>query len=119
MTADTTATFFAWLAHPLAGRCHEPRDIGDGLYAALKPFGFTCAIIVGAIGDRTGYADRWCYEHIRLALDALEAWVEAGAQGEPQGWHRHPDSGRRVALAEGEYDRDGKIVPIGTMYHRR
>lgn len=83
--------FFEFLKSPACGYT-SPRDIGDGMYAALNQFMFTHAIIVGQIGDLTGYTDRWCYNTEAGARAALEAW---DGTGEPYGWHRHPDSGRR------------------------
>lgn len=61
-------------------------------YAAIMPLFFTHAIIIGKIGDRFSYDDRWCYHSYEDALKALDAW---DGEGEPEGWHRHPKSGRR------------------------
>ena len=58
----------------------------------MAPFAFTHAIIVGDVGDRAGYADRWCYHSLAAAAEALLLW---DGHGEPYGWHRHPPSGRR------------------------
>ncbi|RBB38893.1 hypothetical protein DPV79_16055 [Burkholderia reimsis] len=51
---------------------------------------FTFAIIA----DMTPYAygERWCYHSYADAKAALDAW---DGEGEPTGWHRHPDTGRR------------------------
>ena len=40
------------------------------------------------------YIDRWCYSNERDAVDALNAWDGINTK-EPQGWHRHPNTGRR------------------------
>lgn len=69
------------------------RLLPDGRWAAISPLMFTAAIIVGRVGDLTGYDDRWCYHDVASARSALDAWV---GQGEPEGWHRHPATGRRV-----------------------
>lgn len=45
------------------------------------------------IGDYAGYADRWCYPTREAVFKALAAW-DAGKGGEPEGWHKHPDTGR-------------------------
>jgi hypothetical protein len=45
--------------------------------------------------DDDGYDDRWCFDTFGLALHALAEWQARGFEGEPIGWHRHPDSGRR------------------------
>lgn len=77
------------------------RDLGDGRWAALLGFIFTHAIIVGDWrGAWAGYEDRWCYRTEDTARAALEAW---DGHGEPTGWHRHPDSGRRVSEDGREY----------------
>lgn len=70
----------------------DAKDIGNGLYAAIKPLMFHWTLIVGEIGDTCGYADRWCYADQDKAVKALEAW---DGQGEPAGWHRHPMTARR------------------------
>ena len=62
----------------------------QGCQAALLPLMFTVAIVVDF--DRYGYADRWCYKSEEAARAALDAW---NGVGEPIGWHRHPNSGRR------------------------
>lgn len=69
------------------------RPLPDGVrWAGLFRFMFTTAIITGRIGDRSCIEDRWCYHTEAVALAALEAW---NGEGEPEGWHRHPMSGRR------------------------
>jgi hypothetical protein len=70
----------------------SPKDLGDGTYACVMPLMFTHAIIRGRIGDLHSYEDRWCYKDRQSALKALEAW---DGTGEPEGWHRHPMTGRR------------------------
>ena len=84
---------------------------GDGAYSYIKHFpdgerawiarmAFTTAILYGAL--EWGYRDRWCYHTAADARRALDEWD--GAPGtEPQGWHRHPMSGRRVDEHGGEY----------------
>lgn len=73
----------------------EPKDLGDGTYACVMPLMFTHAIIRGRMGDLQSYEDRWCYKSAEDALSALNAWDGAG---EPDGWHRHPMTGRRREL---------------------
>lgn len=89
MTLLEELSFMQWLKDQ---SYRDPRPIGNGLYAAINPLIFTHAIIIGKIGDRCGIDDRWCYESYEKALAALTAW---DGIGEPQGWHRHPASGRR------------------------
>lgn len=62
----------------------------DGHEAAIMPLMFTHAIVYGL--NHFGYEDRWCYSTYEKAKAALEAWE---GTGEPDGWHRHPKSGRR------------------------
>ena len=65
-------------------------EFENGRNAAIMPFMFTWAIIADL--TRTGYEDRWCYETLQDAIAALSEW---NGEGEPEGWHRHPTSGRR------------------------
>lgn len=68
------------------------RWLPEDRWAATHRFMFTEAIIVGCLETVLyGYDDRWCFEPGSAAA-ALEAW---SGEGEPEGWHRHPDSGRR------------------------
>lgn len=62
-------------------------------WCALVQFMFTWAIISDI--HEMGYVDRWCYATEEKARKALEEWGGKGA--EPAGWHRHPQSGRRVS----------------------
>jgi hypothetical protein len=96
------------------GHLHA-RVIPGGRYAAVMPFAFTVAIIVGRLGDTWGYADRWCYHDLNAAIAALDCW---DGQGEPTGWHRQPGTGRRLAETEDCVDETGKRVPLGTIYVR-
>lgn len=42
--------------------------------------------------DWCGYHERYCYATLDGAMKALREWDGAG---DPEGWHRHPESGRR------------------------
>lgn len=69
----------------------------DGVAVWVVPLMFTSAVIVGPVGEHY-YDDRWCYGGPTAALDALDAaraWGGPWAGGEPEGWHRHPGTGRR------------------------
>lgn len=48
----------------------DVRSLGDGRYSAIMPLLFTHAIIVGRIGDRVGYSDRWCGDYVATAKAA-------------------------------------------------
>lgn len=69
-----------------------PEVLPEGRYKAILPLMYTHAIVVGRLGDETGYDDRWCFKSLAEARGAFEAW---GGTGEPEGWVRHPTSGRR------------------------
>lgn len=77
---------------------HNIKILPDGRWAAAYSLLFTASIIVGRLGDETGYDDRWCYHTFEDAAKALEAW---DGKSEPIGWHRHPATGRRIT-EEGE-----------------
>lgn len=70
----------------------DVRMVAPGLYAAIRPFLFTSAVVTVRAGDTHGCDDRWCYHSHAEAKAALDAW---NGEGEPGGWHRHPASGRR------------------------
>lgn len=84
----------------LARMCMEngytaPTPMGNGEYLALHRLLFHWTMIHGAMFDDCGYIERWCYQDYPTALGALYLWKEAGFEGEPIGWHRHPKTGRR------------------------
>jgi hypothetical protein len=66
------------------------KSLGEHGIVAIVPFMFTHAIVTEL--HEYGYVDRWCYSTYDHAKNALDAW---DGTGEPQGWHRHPSSGRR------------------------
>jgi hypothetical protein len=70
----------------------NPRPIRKYEWAGLFQYMFTCAIVTGRVGDKTSFEDRWCY-HSKEA--AMKAFIEWNGEGEPNGWHRHPHTGRR------------------------
>lgn len=72
------------------------RDLMDGTWVHAKPLLFHWTVIRGYWDDPIGYFDRWCYRDQTMAVDALNSFPEAPAPDwEPDGWHRHPNSGRR------------------------
>lgn len=84
--------FFRWLVADCGYRNARPLFSGSDRWVAIQPLMYTNAIITGRIGDRCNVDDRWCYHDYESALAALERW---DGEGEPEGWHRHPSSGRR------------------------
>lgn len=94
MNTSETKDFMEFLRSEDGGNCTEIKIIADGVYAAIKPLIFHWTLIVGQVGDEFSYSDRWCCADQDKASKALQEW---DGIGEPQGWHRHPASGRRRA----------------------
>jgi hypothetical protein len=65
----------------------------NGRDACICKFAFTYAILADI--TEWGYGDRWCYETRGKAIHGLGEWMQRDGEGEPEGWHRHVDSGRR------------------------
>lgn len=108
-----------FLAQVLAENGYRDGKLLDGetRYAAIAPKMYTHAIICGRVGDYWGFYDCWCYRTYHEAQAALAAW---NGEGEPEGWIRHPDSGRRVSTSADEHDEDGnKVGAVGVRYVRR
>jgi hypothetical protein len=68
------------------------RRLDDNRYVAVLPLLFTWGVVVGRVVDETGYDDRWCYSSLEAAVAYATVW---DGDGEPEGWHRHPPTGRR------------------------
>jgi hypothetical protein len=68
-------------------------EIPDHGEVAIYPLMFTFAIVSDL--SEWGYGDRWCYSTYNAARNALEEWKRHPEWLEPEGWHRHPKSGRR------------------------
>jgi len=119
MSHDQTAVppdlaFLQWLIDE-CGYLH-PRPIPGGRYACVRPKIFTHAIVTGRIGDMATIDKNWCYETYQQAKAALDAW---DGTGEPEGWFRDPDTGRRVSRSPDERDEDGRLVgKVGVLYIR-
>jgi hypothetical protein len=66
----------------------------DGSAAWIQRFLFTIAIVVAhsESGLAYGYDDRYCYHFFSEACQALKEW---DGEGDPEGWHRNPPTGRR------------------------
>lgn len=77
------------------------RRVDEDHWAGTVRFNFTEAVILGNFARQWGYEDRWCYEPGCAAV-ALEEWALRNYEGEPEGWHRHPATGRRVNKETGE-----------------
>lgn len=68
------------------------RPVNNEEYIAIIPFIYTYGIIKGRFDNELGYEDRWCYHDLEAAKKAFDEW---DGIGEPDGWHRHPKTGRR------------------------
>jgi hypothetical protein len=71
--------------------CTDYREYPNGRNAILERMGWGLVYLKTDI-DRYGNGGCWCYPDYASALAALDAW---DGEGEPLGWHRHPDTGRR------------------------
>ena len=118
--AEITAPLKGSYAHFLheCGYQHV-RRIDHTMWAALERKLYTTAITIGDWGDKDSVSDSWCYRSAREALAALVAWEGNDWRGEPKGWIRHPDTGRRVSTDPDERDETGRVVgAVGVLYIR-
>lgn len=79
-----------WHLWPYGNQEALVRRLADGRYVAVIPFIFTWGVVVGTTW--LSYDDRWCYHHLGTAVAAAHVW---DGTGDPDGWHRHPMTGRR------------------------
>jgi len=84
-----------WFRWPWGHETALVRRIDDRRYVAVIPFIYTSGVVWGHIDSCTAtYEDRWCYHAVAAAVVHASAWQ--GPDGEePDGWHRHPATGRR------------------------
>jgi hypothetical protein len=92
-----SAEFYAHQCHELmvvnyllANTIREIKLLADDM-----PLIYTGALIYGASANQYGYMDRWCYHSVQEAIAAGDAWSGDWPNVEPEGWHRHPGTGRR------------------------
>lgn len=111
MTADQ---FMEWLAQECG--YIAPMQMSQGKWVGLRKKMFTWSIDRGQMFDMNGVEDCWCYHSLAEAVHYYLPWQGAGAVGEPEGWHRHPGTGRRVAGPEGAIDENGKRIEPGQAY---
>jgi hypothetical protein len=70
------------------------RTMPDGQVAYICRFMFTHAVMYAPNAAWPG--DRWCYHSYVDAKGALIDWENNfDSMVEPEGWHRHPRTGRR------------------------
>jgi hypothetical protein len=65
----------------------------NGRDACISRMMFTYALLSDLA--EWGYGDRWCYDSLWAAMEGMAEWASRGGEGEPTGWHRHVDTGRR------------------------
>jgi hypothetical protein len=92
---------------------------GDSRWVAVQRKMFTWAIVKGTTFNRNGIDDVWCYPSFAEAVTSMARWMDADFKGEPQGWSRHPGTGRRVAGPEGAIDENGQRIEPGQRYVNR
>jgi len=83
-----------WVIWTGTGQPLLTRRLDERRYKAVMPFLYTHAVVWGFVQDWLTYEDRWCYGSAAAACIAADRW-EGPDHGEPEGWHRHPRSGRR------------------------
>ena len=107
--------FLQWLI--TEGGMLHPKPIPGRRWAAVVPKMFTHAIATGPMFDYVGIDTHWCYATREEAEVALDAW---SGYGEPEGWIRHPETGRRVSQTGEEIDGNNERVgAIGVVYVRQ
>jgi hypothetical protein len=85
MTSDEWGTFVCGLDRHVVG--------GRPNHAEVIALTFGRGRIV--LTDGVSVFDGWWYDTPEAAVAALEAWARNHYGGEPEGWMRHPYSGRR------------------------
>jgi hypothetical protein len=69
------------------------REVGDGRGIWVYRMFYTFKMVIGPIGCG-GYDDHWCYRDLASVVETYAAW-EPLTEKEPEGWVRHPPTGRR------------------------
>lgn len=92
LSADVNAE--AWVIATDPHTTLLARIFDDGTYAAVRRLMFHYTLIYGIVGDNLGYENRWCYQTLARAAQAMVEW-DYPKQAEPEGWHRNPRTGRR------------------------
>lgn len=75
----------------IAGACvNEETDT----WVCVAPMLFTYRLMICTPAPLGGVQEFWCYEQAADALKAFDAFVEAGAKGDPlPGWTKHHPRG--------------------------
>ena len=83
------------------GELADARDVvariwyPNGAIAEIARLAFGFRLCLVSLDYRYSYENVWCYRSADVAYLAALAWDGDEDAGEPQGWHRHPHSGRR------------------------
>jgi len=80
---------------PVVSEWASSKRLEDGRRLFVYPLTFGKGRL--CLSDYDGYEimDEWHYERHDEALHAMEMWVPSEEDGEPEGWFRHPGTGRR------------------------
>lgn len=95
-TAASSAVTFDLPDHVVTSYI-DLKQLPDGRYIGTLRLLFHWTMHVDI--DDVGYADRYCFSTYELAKAAFDVW---SGEGDPDGWHRHPKTGRRRDLATGK-----------------
>lgn len=69
------------------------RELGDGRALWVYRMNYTYKLVIGHIGS-PAFDNSWCYKDLTTCLMNYVAWNPL-EQAEPEGWVRHPHTGRR------------------------
>lgn len=84
--------YLDWLRSPEGGDCVDAKLLADGRWVGYRRLLFHYTLLIGMVGDRLGYDDRYCYQHLEMVRAAFAVF---DGRAEPLGWHKHPNTGRR------------------------
>jgi hypothetical protein len=68
------------------------RILPDGTSLGVWRMMFTFRLTVARDGCEWGYDTSYCYHTDEAAISAMNEW---DGTGDPEGWHRNPETGRR------------------------
>ena len=85
---------YGWGARRAGSDYLWTNDLPDGRTVFLLDMAFGNLRIAIGLKNEFYFDDGWCYQapQTDLAWKAALGW---DGEGEPEGWYRHPDSGRR------------------------
>lgn len=80
------------------------RQLPDGRWLGVHRLMFHWTLHVDV--SEMGYEDRYCYDHLLVAIEAMNAW---DGTGDPIGWKKHPSTGR--TRIEADPAKEGESIP--------